>query len=210
MILPCRELILATGNPDKARELTGLLGSTGITLRTLAEFPDVRAVEETGTSLVENARRKAVGYARQLQSWVLADDTGLEVDALGGAPGVRSARFAGDAATMAENRALLLQKLEVHSEPWTACFVCRLAVADPGGAIVLESEGRCPGRILRTPSGNKGFGYDVLFEVDGLGRRVAELDEAETAEWGHRGRAVRAMKTELARIVPPDSGTSGH
>lgn len=197
MLLPCGELVLATGNLAKARELIGLLDGTGLSLRTLADFPQVIPVDETGSTLSENARLKAVGYATQLGSWVLADDTGLEADALGGAPGVRSARFAGPSASMAENRALLLERLSAHPEPWIARFICRLAIADPAGTIVAESEGQCPGRIRREAAGERGFGYDVLFEVDGAGRTLAELDAGETAAWGHRGRAVLALIASL-------------
>lgn len=202
MRIPFRELVLATSNAGKARELAGLLARTGLTLRTLADFPGVVPVDESGATLVENARRKAAGYATQLCSWVLADDTGLEVDALDGAPGVRSARFAGPSASMDDNRSLLLRRLSGHREPWSAQFVCRLALADPTGTIVAESEGRCPGQIRREPKGEQGFGYDVLFEVDGAGRRLAELSAEETAEWGHRGRAVRVLVDTLSNLRP--------
>jgi XTP/dITP diphosphohydrolase len=152
-------------------------------------------VMEDGQTLAENARIKASGYARQLGLWVLADDTGLEVDALGGAPGVRSARYAGERATMAENRACLLAALRhVPEAERTARFVCQLAVADPTGVIVAQAAGDCRGRIRESAApGSFGFGYDVLFEVSRCGLTLAQLPPAETARLGHRGQAVRAL-----------------
>jgi XTP/dITP diphosphohydrolase len=123
---------------------------------------------------------------------VLSDDTGLEVDALNGAPGVRSARYAGNGVTMLENRAKLLSELErVQASARSARFVCWIALASPDGQIVLEGAGTCAGHLRTEPAGHGGFGYDVLFEVDGIGRTLAELDEAETALVGHRGQAAR-------------------
>ena len=192
---PCRKLVLATGNLHKVRELTGLLRSLAIQLVSLADVHPVQPVDENGTTLAENARCKATGYARSLGEWVLADDTGLEVDALGGAPGVRSARFAGENATMAENRARLLQELAgVPLPARTARFVCHLAVADPTGKIVAEAMGMCRGRIqLEASGGEFGFGYDTLFEIVEYSRTLAELGSAATAMIGHRGRGVRRL-----------------
>lgn len=189
----CRRLVLATTNPHKLRELRTLLQPLGMPLPGFAEFGGrLTQAAEDGATLRENARLKAVHYARALREWVLSDDTGLEVDALDGAPGVRSARYAGDGATMAENRAKLLADLE-KAEPSAraAQFVCWLAVSDPEGQIVVEATGACTGRIRTEPTGQGGFGYDVLFEVDGIGRTFAELDEAQTALFGHRGAAAR-------------------
>jgi XTP/dITP diphosphohydrolase len=163
----------------------------------------VRPVNEDADTLAANARRKATGYAKQLARWILSDDTGLEVDALGGAPGVRSARYAGENATMAENRARLLTELShVPDEQRTARFVCRIAIADPTGAIVLEAERDCRGSIRRDPAGTGGFGYDALFEVAGTGRTLAELTTRETSRVGHRGRAVRALLDALQTENP--------
>ncbi len=187
-------LVLATGNPHKAKELAALLEPLGLTLSSLADFPKVAPVNENGQTLAENARLKATGYARALDKWVLADDTGLEVDALDGAPGVRSARFAGEGATMAENRARLLAELEdVPQARRTARFVCHLALADPAGEIRAEATGLCRGRLRRQPSGDYGFGYDSLFEIAEYHRTLAEFGPAATALIGHRGRAVRAL-----------------
>lgn len=190
----CSELVLATGNRDKLLELRALLAPLNVSLHSLADFPDVTPAAEDGTTLADNAKRKATEYALQLRRWVLSDDTGLEVDALHGAPGVRSARYAGDPATMAENRARLLADLSaVPDDQRGARFVCCLAVAAPDGKIVAEATGECSGRMRREPAGRGGFGYDSLFEVSGLGRTLAELDPQETARLGHRGRAVRRL-----------------
>jgi len=188
-------LVLATGNQHKARELAALLSPLRLRLVSLLDFPAVRPVAESGMTPAENARQKACGYARQLAQWVLADDTALHVDALCGAPGVRSARYAGPHATMAENRAKLLAELADVPDPHrTARFVCHLAVANPAGQIVAEAAGVCPGQIRRTPAtGAYGFGYDALFEVSACGQTLAELAPDMTAAVGHRGHAFRAL-----------------
>jgi XTP/dITP diphosphohydrolase len=192
---PSSLLVLATGNRHKAQELRHLLTSLAVPLRSLVDFPDVRAVAENGSTLAENAQQKAVGYARQLGQWVLADDTGLEVDALAGAPGVLSSRYAGEQATMSQNRAKLLEQLRDVPPPLrTARFVCCLAVANPAGEIIAEAAGHCPGIILqRETTGPYGFGYDVLFRVTGTSQTLAELSPEQTAVVGHRGRAVRSL-----------------
>ncbi len=191
-------LVLATGNRHKYQELCDLLTPLQIPLRSLADYSPVPAVDEDGRTIQANARKKAIYYAQQFHQWVLADDTALEVDALGGAPGVRSARYAGPHASMTDHRALLLEQLRhVPLSQRSARFVCQLALADPKGAIVAESTGECLGRILNQPAdGPYGFGYDVLFEVTGIGRTLAELSPAETAAVGHRGHAVRALLAE--------------
>ena len=159
MIPPlCKTLVLATGNPHKVRELSELLSALDVQLTSLADWPATTPVDEDGATPAENARKKASGYARQLKQWVLADDTALCVDALDGAPGVRSARYAGAHATMAENRAQLLAELAHVPDPQrTAQFVCHLAVANPAGDIVMEASGhlcgthspRADGRLVR-------------------------------------------------------------
>ncbi len=209
MEVSCNNLVLATRNPNKFRELGDLLAPLDLPLHNLAEFPGVRPVVEDGQTLAENAAKKATLYARQLEAWVLADDTGLEVDALGGAPGVRSARYAGDQATMAQNREKLLAELQhVPPEQRAACFVCQLAVANPAGVIVAQGAGRCRGRLLdHAAAGPYGFGYDVLFELSEMpGKTLAELPPDETARLGHRGRAVRDLLSRWRPGVADDSG----
>jgi XTP/dITP diphosphohydrolase len=204
MPLPFHRLILATTNPHKVVELSDLLQPLNIELKSLADWPAVVAVDEDGATPAENARKKAVEYARQLGAWVLADDTALCVDALGGEPGVKSARYAGERATMEQNRALLLEKLAtVPDDQRTARFVCQLTIASPVGDVVWEVAGKCEGRILRAASaGAFGFGYDVLFAVEGGQSTLAELPRDVTAEVGHRGRAAR----ELLRKIGESQG----
>ncbi len=171
-----------------------LLKPWGLTAQSLAEFPGATLVVEAGATLADNARLKASGYARQIGRWVVADDTGLEVDALGGAPGIRSARYAGEGATARQNCAKLLAELEfVPDARRRAQFVCHLAVADPAGRIAMESRGTCRGRILRESKGSGGFGYDVLFEIVECRRTLAELGPVATGVLGHRGRALRGL-----------------
>lgn len=190
----CQELIVATTNSHKFRELSKLLAPLGIPVHSLPEDADLTPVEEDGQTLGENCTKKAVGYAKQLQRWVIADDTGLLVDALDGAPGVRSARFAGENATAAENLALLIEKIRhVPMSERTARFVCRLCVADPEGEVVISSLGTCLGKIIWKPIGEHGFGYDSLFQIDGTKQTLAQLDEEQTAQVGHRGQAARAL-----------------
>lgn len=209
MLSEAKTLVLATANPHKLRELSGLLAELRIPLWSLADFPHAAAMPEDGMTLGENARRKASGCARRLKAWVLADDTGLEVDALGGAPGVRSARYAGDGATMAENRAKLLAQLEnVLDAERTARFVCHLALADPLGGIAAEATGWCRGRLRRRPAGQLGFGYDSLFEIVEYRKTLAELGPVATAVIGHRGRAVRWLLEENGRIFMGPSAVS--
>ncbi|MEW4453231.1 RdgB/HAM1 family non-canonical purine NTP pyrophosphatase [Bremerella sp. JC817] len=190
----CTEIFVATSNPHKVRELSTLLIPLGIPVRSLPDDADLAALEEDGETLQENARKKAIGHATQLGQWVLADDTGLEVDALDGAPGVRSARYAGDDATMAMNLALLIEHLaDVDEEDRKARFMCHLCVADPDGNVVLESSGECRGQIGTAPIGEFGFGYDAMFLVAGLDQTLAQLDDDKTAAVGHRGHAARAL-----------------
>ncbi|HUT91278.1 MAG TPA: RdgB/HAM1 family non-canonical purine NTP pyrophosphatase [Thermoguttaceae bacterium] len=201
-----RQLILGTANRHKARELALLLAPTGLALASLADLAERAEVDESGGSLAENARQKATVEAEYLRKWVLADDTGLEVDALGGAPGVRSARFAGPSADAEANRRRLLDELaDVPLARRTAQFVCHLALADPSGSIRAESEGRCRGRIRFAPSGDGGFGYDSLFEVVEHGRTFAELGDSVKARLSHRARAVEGMIPQLLDLVAAGS-----
>lgn len=194
-------LVVATMNPDKLRELEALLDLPGLELKSLADFPGAQAPEETGTTLLENARIKARA-AFAFTGWpAVADDTGLEVDALGGAPGVHAARFAGPGAAYADNVALLLARLAgVEGPARTARFrtVCVARLAD---GEELEAEGTLEGRISLAPRGASGFGYDPVFEVDGSGRTLAELDAAEKNAMSHRARAVRALARRLAARI---------
>jgi XTP/dITP diphosphohydrolase len=190
--------LLATGNPGKARELAELLAGVPYTLVTLADVGLPDDVEEVGVTLEENALIKARSYARRSGLTTLADDSGLEVDALGGAPGVHSKRFAGEDATDEERVAYLLQRLEgTPLEERTAAFRCVLAVAAPDGRA-LTREGVCRGIITDTPQGSDGFGYDPVFWVPEVGRTMAELTPSEKNRISHRARAAREA-AELLR-----------
>ena len=185
-------------NPDKQRELSELLALPGLELRSIAEFPGARAPEESGATLEENARTKAA-YACALTGLpAIADDTGLEVDALGGAPGVMAARFAGPGATYADNCVLLLERLRgVSATRRAARFRCVMIVRWPDGRE-QAAEGVLEGRITERPRGDQGFGYDPLFEVEKTGRTLAELSAAEKNALSHRARAARALVRQLA------------
>lgn len=198
-------LVLGTGNRKKRREMETLLASVGVRLRTLADFPEAISVEEDGDSFAANARLKAVGQARHLGQWVLAEDSGLMVDALDGAPGIYSARFSGPEATDVSNNQLLLEKLaDVPPQRRTARYVCHMTLADPSGTVRAESEAACRGRILHEPRGTTGFGYDPLFEVVEYHRSFAELGDRVKAALSHRARAARLLVPQLIRLVDGD------
>jgi XTP/dITP diphosphohydrolase len=192
------DYVLATFNRDKARELRALLAAPGRRLLDLGGFPGASAPAETGTSLLENARLKAEAAAGLSGLPAIADDTGLEVDALDGAPGHRAARFAGPGAGDAANLALLLGRMKAvpaarrSARFRTVCVACFPDGSERVGEGVLE------GAITEAPRGAGGFGYDPVFEVAGLGRTLAELDEAGKNAVSHRARAVAA----LARLLP--------
>lgn len=193
-----RRVVFASGNPDKLAEMGALLANRGLTLVPQSEFTEVAAAE-TGDTLAANALIKARHAARASGLPAIADDSGLEVDWLAGAPGVRSARFAGPTASDAENNALLLRRLaEVDDELRTARFRCVLVyLSGPEDAEPLICEGVWSGRILASPRGLGGFGYDPLFLVPELGRSAAELSIEEKNLYSHRGRALRALLAAL-------------
>src|SRR5687767_7644870 len=180
------QLLIATANPGKVREFREMLGGERFAYTDLSQHGAVTPVEETGATFLENACLKAAGYATQFNTWALADDSGLEVDALGGAPGVHSARWAeknGSGKGDADNNATLLRQLEdVPDERRTGRFVCVLALADPAGRIILTARDTVEGRVLRSPRGAGGFGYDPLFYVETLGRTTAELSPQQKHE----------------------------
>lgn len=198
-------LVLGTGNQKKGIELAALVAPLGIEVRTLADFPEVIEVDERGKTFAENARLKAAEQALHLQHWVLADDSGLAVDALDGAPGVYSARYSDPGATDARNNAKLLQELkDVPPERRTARFVCHVALADPTGALRAESQADCRGRIIPELRGTEGFGYDPLFEIVEYHRTFGELGLTVKAVLSHRSRAMRQILPDLRRLI--DSG----
>ena len=193
--------VLASANLDKAREIREILGAAGLELELVARPPDVPDVEETGTTLEENARLKAVAICSATGEPAIADDTGLEVDALGGAPGVRSARYAGEHATYGDNVAKLLTALvDVPPERRTARFTTVAVARFPDGREVA-AVGDVTGTIAEEVRGGEGFGYDPLFVPDeGDGRSFAEMTPLEKHDLSHRGRAFRTLADGL-RIV---------
>ena len=198
------EVVVGTRNSGKVAELRGLLRGAPVRLVGLAEFGDLPEVEETGVTFAENAEIKATAFARLTGHWAVADDSGLEVRALGGEPGVRSARYAGEAASDAENTAKLLSKMENFPEDQrAACFVCEMAVARPSGEIVFTSRGECEGRLTRKPIGINGFGYDPIFVPTGFDHTFGELPEAIKSGISHRAAATEKIVEFLARFFGP-------
>jgi len=200
--LDARTLVFGTGNRKKAAELADLAAPLGLKLFTLADFPAPLAVDETGASFADNAALKASQQAIHLRRWVLGDDSGLVVDALRGAPGVFSARYAGPTATDADNRQKLLAELAgVPTARRTAHFVCHLALSDPSGVIRATSAARCQGRIRETESGSGGFGYDPLFEIVEYHRTFGELSPQVKSVLSHRARAMFAILPALEALL---------
>ncbi len=195
-------LVVGSGNRKKAAELVDLLAPRGIDCLTLADFDDPLSVEESGVSFAENAAIKASRQAMHLSCWVLADDAGLVVDALDGAPGLFSARYAGPRASDGQNRDKLLHALAgVPLDERTARFVCHLALADPTGQVLAESSGQCSGRIRLSEAGCGGFGYDPLFEVVEYHRTFGELSGVVKSCLSHRARAARAILPRIVELV---------
>ncbi len=202
-------LALASGNPGKKRELAALLAPLGIEVAGAGELGFREAVEETGRSFAENARLKARAVVAALGIPALADDSGLCVAALGGAPGVLSARYAGPGGDDGANNVKLLSALAgVPPARRGAAFVCALALGLPDGRM-LEAEGRWEGRIALAPAGRGGFGYDPLFELPGLGCTAAELPPGEKNAISHRGRALAALLARLPAFWRSDKSGRG-
>jgi len=202
-----KEILVATGNPGKIAEIGAMLDAD-VQWLSLADLPPMAEVEEDGTTFVENARKKAVGYAKAAGLWTLADDSGLVVDALGGAPGVKSARFSGEKPKDADrtlidhrNIAKTLELLKgVSEDKRTARFVCRLCLASPE-EILIETEGILEGLIIDREIGQNGFGYDPIFFVPDLNKTVAQLTAEEKNAISHRGNAIRKLKPLLDEML---------
>jgi XTP/dITP diphosphohydrolase len=192
------ELLIATSNQGKMAELRSLLEPLSLRLRNLAEFREVAEVAETGTSFTENAILKARGYAMQTELWTLADDSGLEVDALDGAPGVYSARYGGEGLPDADRTQRLLETLsQTGSADRHARFVCVIAIADPRGEVSNVSTGICEGRIAFAPRGTNGFGYDPIFVPEGYEQSFGELTTKIKEKISHRACALAAARSFL-------------
>ena len=184
-------LLVATRNRGKLGELKELLSELPLVLQDLDAFPAIATIPETGSNFAENAILKAAGYAKQTGLYTLADDSGLEVDALGGAPGVWSARYAGDhASDRARVDKILTQLAEFPDADRRARFVSIIAVADTSGEVINISEGFCEGRIAHQPRGNHGFGFDPIFIPDEYDQTLGELSADAKNRISHRARAL--------------------
>jgi XTP/dITP diphosphohydrolase len=204
-------LLLATRNAGKRRELEALLAALPLRLLTPDDLDSLPPIEETGGTYADNARLKARTLAQAAGLWTLADDTGLEVQALGGIPGLHSARLipgrpGQPLATDADRRQRLLELLRYYTRPWHARFRCAVALSSPRGEVDL-AEGECPGQIIPDERGSGGFGYDPLFLLDEAGKTMAELSIEQKNRLSHRARAVTALLPTLRRRLGlPDSG----
>lgn len=207
------KILVATTNPGKLKEISEML-DFDIEWQSLKDFPDIKEIEEDGQTFAQNARKKALGYAEQTNLWTLADDSGLVIDALGGEPGVKSARFSGfDKLTTGgekeKNRTLLdhknMQKVltllkNIPKEKKTCRFVCCLCLASPD-KILIETEGKLEGIIAEKEAGSKGFGYDPIFFVPQLEKTVAQLESKEKNDISHRGQAIKKLKPLLKKLL---------
>ena len=187
-----KELVVATHNPGKVEEFRELMKELPIEIKYLADFDPVPEPEETGRTFAANARLKAVYYAKKLRKPCIADDSGLEVQALDGAPGVRSARYAGEKATAEENNKLLLYNMKFQVKR-TCRFRCALCVASADGRVMQEVDGTCDGLLLHDPLGSGGFGYDPLFWSTELHKGMGEASMLEKNKVSHRGKAIRKL-----------------
>ncbi|MDX5474005.1 MAG: XTP/dITP diphosphatase [Bacillaceae bacterium] len=195
-----KELIIATNNEGKVKEFQNIFSEKGYTVRSLKDFPEIDDVEETGTTFEENALLKAQTVAKALKVVVIADDSGLEVDALNGEPGVYSARYAGTDKNDEANIDKVLEKLqEVPEEKRTARFVCVLAVAMPDGES-LTVRGTCEGFIANERKGENGFGYDPIFYIKEIDKTMAQLSKEEKNKISHRARAIELLAKRWEKL----------
>jgi XTP/dITP diphosphohydrolase len=196
-----RTLLIATRNPGKFAEIEAVLGDLPLKLSSLLDYPDVPDIEEDQATFLDNAIKKAAHYAALSGLMTLADDSGLEVDCLGGAPGIYSARFAGEHKDdRANNRKLVSLLRRVPLPERSARFRCAIALADPGG-ILATASGSVEGLIIDEPRGRRGFGYDPHFLLPGLNLTTAELNPAHKNRISHRGQALRRIRSDLARLI---------
>ena len=194
-------LLIATNNPGKFAELSSLLSQLAVRIVSPADLGLQLDVEENGTTYLENSALKAVAFAKAGGMLAVADDTGLEVDALGGLPGLRSARFTGEhSASDSERRALLLANLKDKPKPWSAHFHCSVSVSTPAGERI-DGAGDCPGEIIEHEMGSNGFGYDPIFMLKEIQKTMAQLSMEEKNRLSHRARAVQAILPDLRLLL---------
>ena len=205
-----RTILVATTNPGKLEELCELLDDAGVDIqwRNLNDFPDIPEVVEDGDTFRANAHKKALGYAQATGLWTLADDSGLVIDALNGAPGVYSARYAADECVTSNRKAIdianyqkvLRQLKDVPEEKRTARFVCHICLASPE-KVLLEATGTVEGVINYGPVGENGFGYDPIFCIPSIDKTAAQLDNHEKNQLSHRGNAIRQFRPLLKNFL---------
>lgn len=199
------ELVLASRNRKKSAEIDELLRPLGIHVRPVSDFPDVPDVVEDGDTFAANAAKKAAEVATQTQRWAIGEDSGLMVDALGGEPGVYSARYAGEPCDDAANNAKLVAALQgIPPEKRTARYVCNVAVADPSGNLRAQVQATCRGRIVDDARGTNGFGYDPHFLITELHRTFGELPAVVKRHLSHRARAFARLLPELKALQTAD------
>lgn len=187
-----KELVIATHNQGKLQEFKELMKDLPVEIKCLADFEKIEEPEETGKTFAANAKLKAAYYAAKTGMVCIADDSGLEVQALDGAPGVRSARYAGEKATDEENNQLLLHNMKFQVKR-TCRFRCALAVVQPDGRVLYETDGSCEGMLLHESLGTEGFGYDPLFWSTELHKGMGEATMQEKNKISHRGKAIRKL-----------------
>ncbi|MDR3048233.1 MAG: XTP/dITP diphosphatase [Elusimicrobiota bacterium] len=196
-----KELILSTGNKHKIEEIRDILKDLPIKITPISDFPQFPHTIEDGDTLAQNAVKKAKEAAAFFNKWAIADDTGLEVEALNGAPGVYSARYAGESCSYEDNNKKLLKELSgLPKEKRKACFKCAIAMANPNGQI-WTAEGRIDGIIGKSQSGANGFGYDPIFFVEEYNKSFAELSPQVKNQISHRAKALQKMKEKLKDII---------
>ncbi|QDT65735.1 RdgB/HAM1 family non-canonical purine NTP pyrophosphatase [Calycomorphotria hydatis] len=196
------ELVVASRNKGKIREIEELLGPLGFKVRGISEFPDVAETIEDGETFAENAAKKAREAAVHLGRWALGEDSGLCVDALGGRPGIYSARYSGDDATDEKNNAKLMEELaDVPDAKRSAHYECHVAVSDETGEIRLTSSGQCCGRIADAPRGENGFGYDPYFLLPEYHRTFGELPAVVKRHLSHRARAFEQLSSGMRSLA---------
>ncbi len=203
-----KKIVVASTNPGKLKELRAMLDAD-VEWVGLADFTDITEVEEDGDTFTDNARKKALGYAKQTNLWTIADDSGLAIDALNGEPGVKSARYSGardDKRTLIDHKniAKVLELMrDVPKEMRTARFVCHLCLASPD-EILLDTEGTVEGVIASEEVGSNGFGYDPIFFVPSHDKTIAQMQPDEKNAISHRGNAIRKLKPKLAQLLKSD------
>jgi len=195
------ELLLATTNQGKLREITSILAGLALELKTLADFPNIQVAEETGSTFAENARQKALHYAAISGMLTMAEDSGFEVDALNREPGLYSARYHREDASYAERFADIYRRVQASgAHDLSARFICALAVVE-NGRMVFETKANVEGRLAHAPAGSHGFGYDPIFFYPPYGKTFGEVSDTDKTAVSHRGQAIRAFRDFLER--PP-------